>query len=105
MGESIPHFVSKKALLYMHFPHTPLILKEAFPTFSKDFFPCPEFWQNLLASGPAFLQIPILAFTNARLDKMETRAIVFRVQLKGDRDFGLHIVCKIGCQLMLNSSA
>jgi hypothetical protein len=42
-GESIPHVASKKAPLHLSFPHTPLVLKEAFPTFWKDFPLCPEF--------------------------------------------------------------
>jgi hypothetical protein len=42
-GESIPHVASKKAPLHRSFSHTPLVLKEAFPTFWKDFPLCPEF--------------------------------------------------------------
>jgi hypothetical protein len=43
MDESIPHFPSKKAPLGVSFPHAPLVLRGAFPTFWEDFPLCPEF--------------------------------------------------------------
>ena len=43
MDENFPHFPSKKAPLGVYFPHAPLVLKGAFPTFWEDFPLCPEF--------------------------------------------------------------